>query len=69
MSNTSARNLTPGNQTYHYCTNLTLGVRHINLIPTDGEMLLSIAKLIEKLNDCSTGITDHRVLECVNGMA
>ena len=35
-----------------------------DLIPTDSEMLLSIAKLVTKLNLCSLDMSDDNVLAC-----
>ena len=35
-----------------------------DLIPTDSEMLLSIAKLVTKLNLCAVDMTDENVLAC-----
>ena len=35
-----------------------------DLVPTDAEMLLSIAMLIEKINDCSKTIDDEHILTC-----
>ena len=36
-----------------------------DLIPTDSEMLISIEKLVTKINLCSTDMSDDNVLECV----
>ena len=40
-----------------------------DLAPTGAEMLLSIAKLIEQINERSKALNDENILACVPDMA
>ena len=46
-----------------------LPIEALDIAPADAEMLLSIAKLIEEINDCSKAVSGEHILTCVPKMA